>query len=178
MKITAQLNYLRIAPRKVRLVANLVKGMDVEVAETNLEFLGNRAASSLLKLLRSAVANATHNFNRSKEGLYIASITVGAGPTFKRFRARARGVAAPIRKRTSHVYLVLEERVGVKPRKLKKEIPKEVSVEVRKSDGTGGEEVRGGEKRTTIPTLRELKTKKLPKQSPGFVKRIFRRKSI
>ena len=108
--IEAQLNYVHIAPRKMRLVANLVKGMDVSRAETQLRFLTKRASHPLVKLLRSAVANAKHNFQLDEKDLVIQKITVDGGPVLKRFRARAFGRAARLRKRTSHVTLVLKVR--------------------------------------------------------------------
>jgi len=110
MEIAARLNYLRISPRKVRLVANLIRGMDVEEARTQLKFLTKRAARPLLKLLESAIANALHNFNISEDKLYIYKITVDEGPSLKRYIPRAMGRADLILKRTSHITIVLREK--------------------------------------------------------------------
>lgn len=107
MEIKAQLKHLRISPRKVRLVIGLIKGLSVEAAEKQLKFGSKRAAKPILKLLQSAIANAKHNFNLTKEILYVSKITVDQGPSLKRWRARAMGRAAPILKRTSHVVLLL-----------------------------------------------------------------------
>lgn len=109
MEVTAKLRYLRIAPRKVRLVADLIRGKNVEEATHILNFVRKRAAKPILKLLNSAIANATHNFQLKKENLYIAKITVDEGPKLKRWRPRARGIAYEIQKKTSHVTLVLAE---------------------------------------------------------------------
>lgn len=110
MTVTAKLNYLRIPPRKVRLVANLIRGKKAEEAQTILNFTVKKAARPLLKLLKSAVANAKHNFQASDESnLFIAKVIVDEGPKLKRWRARARGVAGRIQKKTSHVTLVLGE---------------------------------------------------------------------
>ncbi|MEK7123290.1 MAG: 50S ribosomal protein L22 [Patescibacteria group bacterium] len=109
-KITAQLNYLRMAPRKVRLVANLMKKTDVLSAATQLRFLPKRASKPLLKLLNSAVTNAEKNFNLKKESLFIENITVSQGPTLKRSQPRAFGRAFPIHKQTSHITLELSEK--------------------------------------------------------------------
>lgn len=106
-KITAKLNHLRMSPRKVRLVADLVKGLSAAKAEQQLIFLPKRAAQPLLKLLRSAIANAEHNFGIKKETLKVENILVDGGPALKRWRARAMGRAAPILKRTSRVTLIL-----------------------------------------------------------------------
>lgn len=110
MEIKANLNYLRISPRKVRLVADLVRGKSVAQADAILRFLKKRASLPLRKLLKSAIANAKHNFNSEKENLTIKSIRVDQGPTLKRFMPRARGMAAGIKKRSSHISLILEVR--------------------------------------------------------------------
>ncbi len=96
-----------MSPRKVRLVVNAVRGMNARAAETRLSFLDKGAAEPVLKLLRSAMANAEHNFKIAKESLFIKTIVADGGPTQKRFRPRAQGRAAPIRKRTTHVTIVL-----------------------------------------------------------------------
>lgn len=103
LKAKAQLNYLRISPRKVRLAADLIRGLSVIEAEQQLRFCAKRAAEPLLKLLRSAVANANN-----APDLYVSEIKVNPGPTLKRWRPRARGMAAMIRKRTSHIIIILE----------------------------------------------------------------------
>ncbi len=105
---TAKLNYLRISPRKVRLVANLIKGMAVKDARAQLAFIPQNASRPLLKLLNSAVANAEHNSKLLSDNLYIKTITVNAGPTLKRVQPRAMGRAYVIRKRSSHVNLILD----------------------------------------------------------------------
>lgn len=109
MPITAKLRHLRIAPRKVRLVADLIRGKSVREAETLLQFQIKRGAKPIQKLLKSAVANARNNFKLSEENLYISKITVDEGPKLKRWRARARGRAYPIQKKTSHITLILDE---------------------------------------------------------------------
>ncbi|MGE4554641.1 MAG: 50S ribosomal protein L22 [Candidatus Paceibacterota bacterium] len=109
MEVKAVLRYLRISPRKVRLVANLIKGKTVKEAENSLRVLKKRAREPLLKLLKSAVSNAKHNFNLSPENLFISELRVDEGPALKRWMPRARGSASLIKKRSSHVYLVLKE---------------------------------------------------------------------
>ena len=112
MKIAAQLNYLRLSPRKVRAVADLMRTMSVSEAEFQLEHSKKRAAHHLLKLLRSALANAKHNFYLDSDDLRIAELVVNEGPTLKRFMPRARGRATPIHKRTSHVRLILSPKTA------------------------------------------------------------------
>lgn len=99
-----------MSPKKVRLVTDLVKGMDIDKAEVQLRFVRKAAARPVLKLLRSAKANAEHNFKLEPSGLFIKSIIVDGGPVLHRWRPRAFGRATPIRKRSSHITLVLDER--------------------------------------------------------------------
>jgi len=117
MPVTARLRYLRIAPRKVRLVADLIRGKSVEEAQTVLSFTTKKAAQTLLKLLNSAIANAK-NLELDPANLYIAKILVDEGPKYKRWIARARGRADQIQKKTSHVTIVLDE-ITKKPKKVK-----------------------------------------------------------
>jgi large subunit ribosomal protein L22 len=111
MQSKAYLRYLRIAPRKVRLVADLIRGKSVEEAQTILRFANKGGTTPLLKLLNSAVASGLHNFQLDAANLYIAKILVDEGPKLKRVYPRARGRADQIQKKTSHITLVLDERV-------------------------------------------------------------------
>ena len=124
MQYKFHLNNLRIAPRKVRQVVALIKGSPVEKAETQLKFQSKRAALPILKLLKSGIASAINNFNLSPDNLYIANIFVDEGQTLKRFRPRAFGRAGAIHKKTSHITLVLEERIAAGVKKTKKKIRK------------------------------------------------------
>lgn len=168
MSIIAKLNYLRIAPRKVRLVADLIRGKKALEAQTILNFTLNRPARPLLKLLKSAVANAKQNFNLLEENLYISKITVDEGPKFKRWMPRARGSASEIHKKTSHITLVLNtispQKGETKPKEIKK---KEIKA------GVGEKEEVKTDKVKFKP---ELKTKK-PKIEK-VIPRIFRRKAF
>lgn len=110
-EVTAKLRYLRISPRKSRLVIDLIRKMPVIKAETQLRLINKKSAIPLLKLLKSAVANAENNFKLKKDNLYIYQIKVDGGPPLKRFRTRAFGRAAPIMKRTSHITIVLREKL-------------------------------------------------------------------
>ena len=110
MEAKAQANFIRISPKKVRIVADNIKGQPVEKALGLLTFTPKKAGRILLKALKSAVANAEQNPNVDVDTLYVKRIWVDEGPTMKRWRARAQGRAFRIRKRTSHITVVLDER--------------------------------------------------------------------
>jgi large subunit ribosomal protein L22 len=121
--ITASLKNYRQSPRKVRGVANLVRGKSVESALNTLSFLSKKAADPLHGLLMSAIANAKNNFKIEKDALVVKELRVDAGKVLKRRMPRARGNSYPINKRTSHVLIVLaprvEKEVEKKPKVLK-----------------------------------------------------------
>ena len=112
MEAKAVARYVRIAPRKVRQVANEIKGKAVDEALQILEFTPRAAAEVLQKVLNSAVATAENNYDLDRSNLVVAKAYVDQGPTLKRFRARAQGRAAAIRKRTSHITIIVEEKEG------------------------------------------------------------------
>ena len=109
MEVRAVTRYVRISPRKARLVTELIKGKPVEEALTILRFVPKKAARLVDKTLRSALANAEQNPNIDVDTLYIKRIFVDGGPTMKRWRARAMGRATKIIKRTSHITVILDE---------------------------------------------------------------------
>ncbi len=152
-----------MAPRKTRLIANLIKKMPALQAAAQLQFQKKAAALPILKLLKSGVASAVHNFNLSPENLYILNIFVDEGPMLKRFRPRAFGRAGAIHKKTSHITLILEEKTTARVIK-EKEIPK------------------AKEKKETetpqMPKKEMIKEIKPTRKTGGFVRRIFRRKVI
>src|SRR3989339_939484 len=125
-EVTAKLSYLKIGPRKVRLVVDLIRGRSVVRAQNTLSLLNKLAAKPVLKLLNSAVANAKHNFQIEKDNLRVAKITVDGGPVLKRWMPKAHGRATPIRERTSHINLYLSE--FVKKEKINKKKVKEIKV--------------------------------------------------
>ena len=120
MEVKASLRHLRMSPRKVRLVVDTVRGVDVNNAETRLKFIQKDAARPVLKLLQSAIANAEHNFKLDREKLFIKTIVADAGATLKRHRPRAMGRAAPIRKRTTHISIVLSDEAMPETKQMKK----------------------------------------------------------
>ena len=110
MEAKAYLRNVRISPRKVQIVLNLIRGKDVKVAQAILEQTPKSASEYLLKLLKSAVANADHNFNMDVNNLYVAECFVCPGPTMKRMIPRSKGSANRILKRTSHITLSWKEK--------------------------------------------------------------------
>lgn len=110
MEAKAVVRYIRIAPRKVRLVTDLIRGKSVEEALAILRFTPQRSAKVLEKLLRSAVANAQNNFGLDQSKLYVKRVHADQGPTLKRIHPRRMGQAFPILKRTSHITIVVDER--------------------------------------------------------------------
>jgi len=110
MIVKAHARHIRQSPYKVRRVLDLIRGMPVEDARVTLQFTNRRAAEAVAKVLNSAVANAEHNNALDVETLYVAEAYAGEGPTLKRFRARARGRAGRIDKRTSHIVVGVAER--------------------------------------------------------------------
>lgn len=110
MEARAYLKYARIAPRKVQIVLDLIRGKDAGLAKAILKHTPKAACEPLEKLLKSAIANAENNFNMDKNNLYVAECFVCPGPILKRIRPRAQGRAFRVMKRTSHVTLVLKEK--------------------------------------------------------------------
>lgn len=108
-EIKAKLNYLRMSPRKVRSVIDLIRGKSFIQAIGQLKFIGRRAALPILKLLKSGASNAK-NFDLKESDLYVKKITVDEGTPLKRFRPRAMGRAFQIKKRTSNITLVLDKK--------------------------------------------------------------------
>lgn len=102
--------YIRIAPRKVRLVVDLIRGKRITEALAILKFTPRGASPVVEKVLQSAIANAENNHNMDKDKLYVKEIFVDAGPTLKRFHPRAQGRAYSIMKRTSHITVVVAEK--------------------------------------------------------------------
>jgi len=110
---TATARYVRMAPRKLRLVADAIRGKKVQEARGILQFCGKRAAGPLAKVLNSAVANAENNHHMSTDDLYVATLFVDQGPSHKSFIPRARGRASAVHKFTSHITIVVKEREEV-----------------------------------------------------------------
>lgn len=133
MEVIAKARHIRISPKKVRLIVDLVRGMDVDRASAQLRFYKKAAARPVAKLLDSAIANAEHNFKLDASGLYIKKAVVDGGPVLKRWRARAFGRAAGIKKRSSHITIVLAERKTDGPKGIEAAVVKKPAAEAKAS---------------------------------------------
>lgn len=201
MEIKAKARFIHMSPKKMRLVLDVIRRMDVEEAENQLKFIPKQACRPILKLLNSAVANAKENYGLEKENLYIKEIRADEGPTLKRWMPKAHGRATPIRKRSSHISVILG--VG---KKLDSRLAGRKIAEIRKKEDkikkikkltklTGKEIVEEIKSKEPLKSGAEYKPKpkdvrreashrwkghldKLGiKEAGGMVKRIFRRKA-
>ena len=125
MKVSAKLNNLRISPRKVGLVAKLIRGLDVEDALNQLEAQIKKSNPYIKKLLNSAISNAENNFGIDRDNMYVSDVIVGAGPMLKRWMPKAYGRAGMVRKRSSKITLIVDERIEGKGRKSREQLEKE-----------------------------------------------------
>ena len=174
MEVKAQLNNLRIAPRKVRSLAALLKGMNAVSARQQLEHLVKRPAAPLAKLINSAMANAFKNFGLVKENLYVKQVIVNEGRKLKRFRPKGFGTVSPIEKKTSHIKIILDERMPgmkaeIKPAEEKPEIierPAEERAAVEKKPTFAKVLEKGKGKRGVFSVIK------------GLGRKFFRRKTI
>ncbi len=110
VEVSAKAMRVRVSPRKARLVVDLVRGRDVAEALGILKFTPSKAAEDIYKVIRSAQASAENNYDLDPEDLYVKTIYADDGPTYKRFKPRARGRVNQILKRTCHVTVVLSEK--------------------------------------------------------------------
>ena len=168
MEQNATARYIRVTPRKMRLVSDLIRGLTVNEAEAQLLHERRRAAKILLKLLRSAASGARDTKKTTApETLFVASIRVDKGPMLKRSLPRARGMATPIHKVMSHITLTLSDRPGAPAARFKialqkkAKLPSEARPKAKKEKPAG-----------------EEREKPRPDRQPGFFKKMFRRKSV
>lgn len=180
MESTAHLRYIRIAPRKMRLVADLIRGKKFARARLILKFTPNKSAESILKLIESAAASAKHNFGIDEAQLYISQIIVNEGPKLKRARPRARGKAFPIQKKTSHISVVLGE-FAASPSEDKLQRSSQDKIEETDKTGNAGMEVQKA-KEKKLEKTRSTGVKAIAKhgyreKSKQATKKIFRRKT-
>ena len=110
MEAKANLKYLRISPRKVKILCDLIRGKDAKTACAYIMQTPKAASEPMLKLLKSAIANAENNHGMDVDKLYVSTAVANPGPTLKRYVARSRGSASPMLKRTSHISVVLDQK--------------------------------------------------------------------
>jgi large subunit ribosomal protein L22 len=126
MKVKATAKFVGTSTRKIGLVAAMIRGMDVTSAQTVLVNANKRATDPVGKVLKSALANAQNNQSLKRGELVVESVLVGPGPTLKRFRPRARGAAGSIKKRTSHITVILTDNAGTTSNPVAAVTPKEL----------------------------------------------------
>ena len=126
MQVQATAKWVRVPPRKARLVAGLVEGMPVNEALTTLSFMPQAAAEDVSKVVRSAAANAENNFNLDRDRLQLVRLEVDGGPIIKRYRPRARGSSYSIFKRTCHLVEVVKNNLD-RPSRARRRAPQAVT---------------------------------------------------
>ncbi len=162
MKVQAKARFIRISPRKTRLLVNLIRGMEIEEARAQLKVSQKLAAKPVLKCLNSAVANAQNNFNQDVSKYKVVEAFVDEGPTIARFRPRAHGRAAAIRKRVSHITIAVGDdvnEVAKAPEVAKEEKPAAKKVEkktAKKAVKKSGEAGSGSAGKTKKVTTEEV----------------------
>ena len=132
MEVKAKARYIRMSPRKIRLVVDVVRGMPVTQALTQLKFMKKHAALPVSKLIESAIANAENNFKLKRDSLFVKTSVADGGPTLHRWTPKAHGRATPIRKRTTHITVVLDELEKKETKVTEKKVDKEKKVEEKK----------------------------------------------
>lgn len=189
MKVTASLNNLRIAPRKTKMIADLIRGLDTKEALDQLAMTIRKPGLPFQKLLSSAIANAENNFGLDETNLYICDVMIGAGPTIKRWMPRAYGRAGKILKRTSKITIILDEKIEGKGRKSKEQMAKEMEARLKEKKKQEKEMSEAQEKKEDDGKGKKLpegdrETEKNKREGQGQGKgkswgnRIFRRKSM
>lgn len=172
MKVQASAKFIRVSPRKMNIVAGLIRRKTVELAKDELELRKERAARLLLGVLESAAANAYENHSLDVAALTVASVTVGQGPRLKRFTPRAFGRATAIRKPTSHITVVVEgEKTVVKKAKARTAPKKSAATEEAADQSKAPAATRSS------GTDREEKAPQHGPDQKGFLRRVFQRKS-
>lgn len=194
MEIIAKGKYIKISPKKLRLVVDSIRGRDAVETLDYLKFIPKKAGFLIAKVLKSAIFNAENNFNLKKENLFIKKIFVDQGTVIKRWQARAFGRAGEIRRKNSHLTVILEEKIPtskVKPAKIKlkepviEAVPKQEMVpekapsqkEITRQSETESKEIFDSRRQGKRRTKQHL-DKTRDKKAGGSLKRIFRRKSI
>ena len=174
MEVKGSAKHLKITPKKMRLVIDVVRGMSVERAEAQLHFVPRKASALILKALRSVVASAEHNFNLKKDNLFIKKIVVNEGPSLERWTPKAFGRATPIKKRTSHLEIILAE---YKPTAATK---RHQPIEPKKEDSAEPTPVISNEEEQIIHKAKASKREhqKIKPKQAGVKSKIFSRKAI
>lgn len=174
MEIKVKNKFIKMSSKKLRLVANLIRGLETNNALNQLKFVNKRAAEPIAKLLKSAIASAEHDYEFDKNNLFVKEIRIDEGGMLKRWTPKAHGSATPLRKRISHITIVISElkdsgKTGAKKREIEAPVSLEEMVKESGKKGDSGKDIKkdSGVK----DTRKEGATKK------GFVGKMFQRKS-
>jgi len=179
-EVKAHARYIHISPRKLRLVADLIRKARVDVALEQLKFSSKNAALPISKLLNSAIANAVHNHNFNKEDLVVKAITVDGGPMMKRMMARAQGQGQIIRRRMSHINIVLESKPKTKSKKARSIFARTTATPATAKEKEAKNEVTEEgkiESRNDTARTAPKSGEKIKKQTNTLKRRLFNRKS-
>jgi large subunit ribosomal protein L22 len=182
VEVKAFARYIHTSPRKLRLVADVIRKARVDVALEQLKFSSKSAALPITKLLNSAIANAVHNHNFNREDLVVKAITVDGGPVLKRMFPRAQGQGFLIRKRMSHINIVLESRPKTKSKK-SRSIFSRTAAQTQTKDAKHTHEkdeiVEEGkvEAKNEAPRVAPRSEEKVKRQTNTLKRRLFNRKS-
>ncbi len=172
--------HIHVGPRKLRLVADMIRKSRVEDALEQLRYSSKNAALPISKVINSAIANAVHNFNLKKENLFVKSITIDGGPVMKRMEPRAQGRGFIIRKRTSHINVILESKEGPSNRKSRRSIfslrPRREIVETADKPTQETDEGKVSDKQQK-PMQGPKSQQKIKQNLVGLKRRLFNRKS-
>lgn len=163
MEVVAKGKYVGVSPKKARAVADLIRGKNAREATVILKEMPQAGAAHILKVLNSAMANAENNFNLEKTMLTISKITVNNGPVIKRYQPRSKGMASSIKRRTSHIEVVVSGDIRTKAKK-----------ETKHEDNHVINEAKESEHKIELNRIEETKAYSAPKTSSN---KIFRRKT-
>jgi len=167
MQIKVSTKYLKISSKKMQPVARLIIGKEIEKATDQLKFLSKKPARFLLKSLESGLANAQNNFDLQPKDIFIKEILVGEGPSLHRWFPRAQGSAAPIKKRTSHLRIILETKPGIEIKK-KTEAEKQAKISTHGGFAKGGKEPKGKMVLSPLKKEAQLKSADLKISKPAL----------
>ncbi len=176
-EVKAFARYIHVSPQKLRLVANLIRQTPVDTALEQLRFSSKNAAVPLAKAINSAIANAIHNFDLKRENLFVKAVTIDGGPVYKTYNPRAQGRAFELRKRTSHINVVLGSREHNQKKKTRSIFslrPKLTTEEVKKPTQ---QETGHVDNKSSAPKQPGKPEEKMKQQKISLKRRLFNRRT-
>jgi large subunit ribosomal protein L22 len=178
MEIKVKNKFIRMSSKKLRLVANLIRGLDVVNALNQLRFINKKAAEPIAKLLKSAIASAENDYDLDKNNLFVKEIRIDEGGMLKRWTPKAHGSATPLRRRISHINIILGElkASGITAAK-KKEVEAPISLEEMVKEGEKSAKSHSGKASPSAKASGDKPAGKEGASKKGFVNKMFQRKS-